>query len=201
MTEVNGSEQAKTGPAARKVAIGNGNLALGSGLSGAEFMNTLNVVRPNQLSGGDQSMQQDAQSGGFGGNPQMAGLKVIEGAKNGRDAYTGDDLVMASPAALSFPFQPNVQLQSQQQPVVQLNGQVVPGAMAQDHLAHDAILNMSTGIRNMSATGGGEMRIRLKPENLGELHLRVVSQKARSEFTSRPLTTKPRRSFKTASAP
>ena len=62
---------------------------------------------------------------------------------------------MASPAALHSQFQPNVQAQSQQQPVVQLNGQVVPGAGAQDQLAHDAILNMSTGIRNMSATGGG----------------------------------------------
>ena len=53
MTEVNGSEQ-ENRSAARKVAIVNGQLVGGSGLSGAEFMNTLNVVRPNQLSGGDQ---------------------------------------------------------------------------------------------------------------------------------------------------
>ena len=83
---------------------------------------------------------------------------------------------MASPAALHSSYQPSVQLNLSKQPVVQLSGQVVPGSMAQDQLAHDAILNMSTGIRNMSAQGGGEMRIRLKPENLGELHLRVVSQ-------------------------
>src|SRR6185437_13053509 len=78
-----GNEQAKTGPAARKVAIVNGQLAGGSGLSGAEFMNTLNVVRPNQLSGQSAMMQQDSQntgdSNGFGQTKDMNGFRVIDG--------------------------------------------------------------------------------------------------------------------------
>ncbi len=177
MSEGVQGESGKAAPATKRVA-------LGSGLSGAEFMNTLSVVRPGQQLGSgltgassgntNDPSAQDEQSGGFG-ERSMGGLRVIEGAKGRSSANTGEDFVMASPAALHSNFQPTSPAQFQA-PVMQMSGQVVPGSMAQDQLAHDAIMNMSTGIRNLSAQGGGEMRIRLKPENLGELHLRVVSQ-------------------------
>jgi len=219
VTDVSGNERAGVGGTTRKVALVNGQLAGGSGLSGAEFMNTLNVVRPAQTSGvqfggqgkgpvagaqvgqfgqagqvgqfgqlgqagmtktGDFSAEDEQQSGGFGERSGTGGLRLIDSAKTGRLNGNGDEFVMTSPVALHSAMQngqSQINAPSQfQQPVMQLSGQVVPGSMAQDQLAHDAILNMSTGIRNLSAQGGGEMRIRLKPENLGELHLRVVSQ-------------------------
>ena len=60
-------------------------------------------------------------------------------------------------------------------PATILNGHVTQGAMGQSRLSTDALTSMSSSIRNMNAQGGGEMRIRLKPENLGELHVRVMT--------------------------
>ncbi len=54
-----------------------------------------------------------------------------------------------------------------------ITGHVVPGSMQRDRLTNESLRNMSNGIQNMSASGGGEMRIRLNPGNLGELMIRV----------------------------
>jgi flagellar hook-length control protein FliK len=59
--------------------------------------------------------------------------------------------------------------------MAQVTGHVVPGAGTQDQLSHEAILNVTTGIRNLGQ-GNGEMNIRLKPDNLGELHLKVMTR-------------------------
>ena len=61
-------------------------------------------------------------------------------------------------------------------PMMQITGHVVQGSMARNQLTHEVILGMSTGIHSMSANGGGEMRIRLHPDSLGELQLRVRSR-------------------------
>ncbi len=57
----------------------------------------------------------------------------------------------------------------------EVTGHVVKGSMAQDRLSTEALLGMSARIRDMSGQGGGEIRVRLKPENLGELNLHVVT--------------------------
>ncbi len=57
----------------------------------------------------------------------------------------------------------------------EVTGMVTKGAMAKNRLSTDSLGGVSAQIRNISANGGGEMRIRLKPDNLGELRLRVVS--------------------------
>ncbi len=60
---------------------------------------------------------------------------------------------------------------------VQLNAQVVQGAMAKPRLASESVLGMSQQIRTFSEqNGGGEIRVKLKPENLGELNLRVITR-------------------------
>lgn len=56
---------------------------------------------------------------------------------------------------------------------LQLNGAVVPGAMQRNRLSSESVLGVSQGIRELKASGGGEMRLKLKPDHLGELHLRV----------------------------
>jgi len=58
---------------------------------------------------------------------------------------------------------------------MQLNGAVVPGTMQRNRLSSESVLGVSQGIRELKASGGGEMRLRLKPDHLGELHLKVVS--------------------------
>lgn len=56
---------------------------------------------------------------------------------------------------------------------LQMNGAVVPGAMQRNRLSSESVLGVSQGIRELRASGGGEMRLRLKPDHLGELHLKV----------------------------
>lgn len=57
----------------------------------------------------------------------------------------------------------------------ELAGQVIPGAMAQNRLSTASLQGIGTQIRGFSQHGGGEIRVRLKPEHLGELHLRVMT--------------------------
>jgi hypothetical protein len=145
-----------------------------AGLSGAEFMRTLSMVRPNGAQNGQEFTQSQDFAGGGGSRPE---LTLIEGAKGGK-SNPNEDLVLSSAPGSYSGLHSLTQSQPQQvstAPTV-VTGHVVPGSMAQDQLSHEAILGMSTGIRDLSAQGGGEMRIRLKPENLGELHLRVVTQ-------------------------
>jgi hypothetical protein len=54
-----------------------------------------------------------------------------------------------------------------------ITGHVVPGAMMRDRLTSESLRNVANGISGMSAAGGGEMRIRLNPGNLGELMIRI----------------------------
>jgi hypothetical protein len=51
---------------------------------------------------------------------------------------------------------------------------VVPGAMSKLRIATDGLMNISSGIQKLSLQGG-EMKIRLRPDNLGEIHLKVTT--------------------------
>jgi hypothetical protein len=55
-----------------------------------------------------------------------------------------------------------------------LTGHVVKGAMSQDRLSTQSLRDITLGIRELKELqGGGEMKIRLTPEHLGELQIRV----------------------------
>jgi flagellar hook-length control protein FliK len=54
-----------------------------------------------------------------------------------------------------------------------LEGGVVAGAMSRNRISTESIGGIAQSIRQLSA--GGEMRIRLKPDHLGELHVKVVT--------------------------
>ncbi|MFN7685938.1 MAG: flagellar hook-length control protein FliK [Oligoflexia bacterium] len=58
---------------------------------------------------------------------------------------------------------------------VKLSGAVVPGSMQRNRLSSESVGGVSENIRLLTAKGGGEIRIRLKPDHLGEIHLRVSS--------------------------
>jgi len=55
-----------------------------------------------------------------------------------------------------------------------VQGQVIPGGGMRDRLDTESVRRLGGEIESMRLTGGGEIRIRLKPENLGELHIRVT---------------------------
>ncbi len=158
---------------ARKNGPMAGQFAGGSGLSGAEFMGTLSVVRGPSAGAKDQGfMQQDSDSSGNSGGTRSGlapELKVMSGGKD-------DKLMSSAPSSFGAVHAASAQPTLQSQPAVQVTGHVVQGSMTQEQLSHEAILGMTNGIKGMSGQGGGEMRIRLKPENLGELHLRIVTQ-------------------------
>jgi flagellar hook-length control protein FliK len=150
-----------------------------SALSGSEFLKTLTLIRGNQNGvepiGEDQNTA-DARGGLVSARPE---LKLIENSQEGKgkkslsEYSSGDDFLLKSSALTAGGLataQP-----ANNAPAVQVTGHVVPGAMAQDQPSHDAIANVSSGIRNLGQ-GGGEMKIRLKPDGLGELHLKVMTQ-------------------------
>ncbi len=54
-------------------------------------------------------------------------------------------------------------------------GHVVQGSMAQNRLSSESLMNLGQEIRQVAGTGGGEVHIRLKPESLGEVSLKVTT--------------------------
>jgi hypothetical protein len=56
-----------------------------------------------------------------------------------------------------------------------VTGHVTQGAMTKERLSSESLIGISTGIRNLTTQGGGEIHLKLHPENLGELHLKVVT--------------------------
>ena len=58
----------------------------------------------------------------------------------------------------------------------EVTGYVVPGAMTQERLSSESLMGLSSMIKDLKANGDGEIRVRLNPENLGELKLKVQTQ-------------------------
>lgn len=142
-----------------------------SQLSGSEFLSTLNEVR-RELS--QAVTQPDAMAEGtvFGKNAQRFG-----GEKEEVKSRQGRMDESFHTALTGTAFDARRELVSEvSRPTVDLNGQVVKGAMSQDRLSSDALQNMTANIRSFENQGGGEMRIHLKPDHLGELNLKVVTQ-------------------------
>lgn len=100
---------------------------------------------------------------GAGDSPDSAGLSQSDSAR----------LVGAHASVFRESVAPATSGPSQ--PAVELSAHVTQGGTGRDRLASESLIGISSGIRNLTPQGGGEMRIRLRPENLGELHLRVVT--------------------------
>jgi len=162
-----------------------GSSALSAGaLSGAEFLNMLNGVQedrgsrnsPNGQFGGDSSSNRGGQ---FGDQNMKSGksdlrpdLRLIEGGVKDKKVELNEAL-MGGAALNSVSTHPKT---AEGSSTLEVTGRVTQGSMTQDRLTSESLGNMSVGIRDLSAQGGGEMRVRLHPDNLGEIHLRVVTQ-------------------------
>jgi len=137
------------------------------GLSGSEYLNTLSSVRNDEGSRPELRMiegggEHKGKKGSLGDKEHSA-TDRLSSALSARDFLNGADLP-ANSARNAVTVLP-----------AEVAGHVVKGAMSQDRLSHEALLGMSSGIRNLAPQGGGEMHVRLKPDNLGELHLKVVT--------------------------
>jgi flagellar hook-length control protein FliK len=66
-------------------------------------------------------------------------------------------------------------LETSPKPTIEVSASVIPGAMAKPRLSTEALMGISSGIQNLTPQGGGEMKIRLKPDHLGELSVRVMT--------------------------
>jgi len=58
-------------------------------------------------------------------------------------------------------------------PSIEMKSQVTKGAMAKNRFSTEALKDMSSNILKLNSVGGGEMKIRLSPDSLGELNLKV----------------------------
>jgi hypothetical protein len=144
-------------------------------LSGGEFLSALNVVHQR---GGDQKSASDfsdTHSGNEQGTQSQFGQNLVDlKAKKNKGVESEvklNNLFSFDPAILPG----NTVAVSGMAKPTELSAQVVPGAMSQPRFSTESLMGMSTGIRQLSLSGGGEIRIRLKPENLGELNLKVVA--------------------------
>lgn len=61
-------------------------------------------------------------------------------------------------------------------PKMELSGHVVPGSMTRERLTSETLIGLTNQMRHMSGAGGGEIRLHLKPDNLGEMRLRVITR-------------------------
>jgi flagellar hook-length control protein FliK len=177
--------QLQTTPAVSKTAVLDS-----SSLSGGDYLSTLAAIRggaeqkqAGQFDGGEQGFGRQQQGAlGFneaGLNPKQAGAgtKGTEGfesieEKKSSSASRGPDesvLNLINPHGSQHLSTPVAG------PRVEVAGHVTLGPMSQERLSSESLLGVSSGIRNLTQQGGGEIHVRLKPENLGELHLRVVT--------------------------
>lgn len=58
---------------------------------------------------------------------------------------------------------------------VSLTGHVVQGAMARERLSSQSLASLSESIRGAQVQGGGNIKIRLNPDHLGEIRLEVAT--------------------------
>jgi flagellar hook-length control protein FliK len=172
-------------------------------LSGAEFLTALSTAQNGAQGGG---MGGSGANGGQGqsqfgrqalkpGIQTMGGKGVATGAAFGeisKGTNKNDKAAKLSPqfsgeALLQTGFASRTNAMGTHGTVT---GHVVSGAMAQGRLSSQSLGDIGSQIKNIGAQvpmlmvggkpvqglGGGEIRVRLKPENLGELHLKVVTQ-------------------------
>jgi len=156
--------------------------AKGKVLSGGDFLGAMAV---GQAAPGKAQAKSAAsgnlgqQTGGNPGNGSSLGradLKVIDGGRLGKKADAFDLPVVAGADVLRQSHNPA--LSSAGAPrAPEVTGHVVQGRMAQDRLSSESLLGISQSIAGLKGNeNGGEVHVRLKPDNLGELHLRVMTE-------------------------
>jgi len=119
----------------------------------------------------NQSNLSDSNGGkdGFQGRPM---LRTIEGGRKPVNLEGRDDYALLA----GVTPQSRQELGAGMVVPATVEGRVTQGSMTRNRLTSESLLNMSNGIREFTGTKGGEMRVRLKPDNLGELNVRVQTR-------------------------
>jgi flagellar hook-length control protein FliK len=148
-------------------AGGNGKgSAIGVGLSGGEYLATLKQAKNGQA--GSQAGGGKQQGGGSKDRSDMLqDLRTLQGNRRAGSVKTEEALL--APGMTGLPGQ--FTLAGMNAPA-EVTGHVVQGAMAKERLSSESLQGIGSQIQSLK-NGGGEIRVRLKPDNLGELHLRV----------------------------
>jgi flagellar hook-length control protein FliK len=191
-TKLQSGDQAFSGPVtlerAQPSVVRAGAHADGSSsLSGGEYLSTLSALSLTRDGKASSSMTSQGQGefgsfnreegkSGFQAGVKPGELKKTKGfdplAKNEAQAASVSGSAMLNGARMEGTHS-SVAKPAEGQSLVQ--AQVTTGSMSQDRIASASLAGISSNIRNFTAQGGGEMRVKLHPENLGELHLRVVT--------------------------
>lgn len=148
-------------------------------LSGGEFINTLNEIKNGAVTSNQNSSNQsqsDAEGDlntklGFNGLEKSDSLKSKD--SKGKKSLFEENLQLGGRAPLNFSHLDSTAALKASAKPLEISAPVIQGAV-KPRLTTEAMIGISNGIRNLTPHGG-ELRIRLKPENLGELSVRVVT--------------------------
>ncbi|MGZ6369643.1 MAG: flagellar hook-length control protein FliK [Bdellovibrionota bacterium] len=148
-----------------------------AGLSGGEYLSTLSALRANpHVVAPGQGQAGHGGSQDSSGNNGRPDLRLVDGGKKAKTIKGLEENFVPGTPASAANFNPRdmhaITVGGPKMPEV--TGHVIKGAGAQDRLSSESLLGVSSGISKLTAQGG-EMRVRLRPENLGELHIRVTS--------------------------
>jgi hypothetical protein len=157
-----------------------------SALSGGEFLSTLNLLKDGKagssmMSQGENGAGTSGREGGKAGLRAGAQLGEVKKTKLGIGSDAGFDAFSQNGATVGVSSSAMLSGTGAQVTGKSIEGQtsmqaqVTTGSMAQDRIASASLAGMSSNIRNITSQGGGEIRVKLHPENLGELHLRIVT--------------------------
>ncbi len=142
--------------------------AAGAQVSGADFLSLRQAANPQQKGG--EGMEQAIASPAKAEGPRELGVGQVERRK--RPSEVGATLDKAEAVTGMRNLVPGATVVAKAQP---MTAQVVQGSMARERFATDTLNGVSSRIVSLSGNGGGEMRLRLKPDHLGELQLRVAA--------------------------
>ena len=166
-------------------------------LSGQDFLKALKGVQGKSSSSAAAELAQNPDGGiknqefskGFqfsqeqGGQPgASSGGKTETLLKNSSKPLSIGDLktgLMQEAQQINNLYQPSfgqvsaMGTETRMIPRVEVEGEIVKGALAMDRLSHASLENVSGGVRELMKQGGGEMKLRLNPAHLGSLRVRV----------------------------
>ncbi len=181
-------------PLAPLVPTASGPLASDYYFSGTDYVNTLKNRDPSKIKSrlaraepskmiSQEEMTPKTLSPKTLSPGYALGYKGIENNQPIHEVFNEDSVLkLRAPQDLRN-FEPQASLEKQvpvASPPSLMTGRVVPGAMSRDRLTTETLLGLSQEINRMTLSGGnGEIRVRLKPENLGELQL-IVGTRGRN---------------------
>ena len=159
-------------------------------LSGSMFLETLNGVKAaGQGSERNNFSQEQGQGGSDPSNGQKT-LRLIEGggkeesslqapgeklrgATKGKNTPFGKDPTGYDSFVVPHNPGPNAKELAASAGPPELTGLVTRGSMTKERLSTESVNNFTNGIKSLAAQGGGEMKIRLNPDSLGELQVKI----------------------------